>query len=93
MGHASAIGMAEFGGVNEATLHWHLTSNHYPPHDPAMVSVALAAIEAVNEEDPDRVIDLPEIITYRGQTEIEAWEAVTALNLEAFLSVGAEGEL
>ena len=90
MGHSSAQDMAEYGGVNETTITWHLTSNHFPPHDVALVPVALAALDAMREDEPDRVIELPEIVTYRGQTEVEAWEIVSGLNLQAFLT--DEGE-
>ena len=90
MGHIGAIGMAEEAGVNETTMTWHLLNNHYPPHDVALVPVALAAIDAMNEGESARVIKLPEIVTYRGQTEVAAWQIVDGLHLDAFLA--NEGE-
>lgn len=90
MGHMGAIGMAEEAGVNETTITWHLLNNHFPPHDVALVPVALAAIEALNEGESARVIKLPEIVTYRGQTEVAAWQIVDGLHLDAFLA--NEGE-
>lgn len=42
-----------------AALSWHLTSNHYPPHPAFMVPLAQAAVEAGQDEEWDRELDLP----------------------------------
>ena len=63
MGSLGALGMADQvseGNISlQRAVSWHLSSNHYPPHPPYMVPVALAAIEAGNEEEWDRDIELP----------------------------------
>jgi len=63
MGALGALGMAE--QVSEGNLQlnsairWHLGSNHYPPVPVFMDAVALAAIEAGQDEDWDKLIKLP----------------------------------
>lgn len=63
MGRLGALGMAEQVGEGNIALRqavsWHLTSNHYPPHPSYMVPVALAAIEAGQDEEWDRELELP----------------------------------
>lgn len=43
----------------QTAIHWHLTSNHYPPLPTFFVPVAIAAIEAGQDEDWDAELDLP----------------------------------
>lgn len=94
MGSAQAQGMAEFAGVNETTMAWHLQSNHYPPHPSFMIAPAIQAVEAINEKDPDRIIELPEGVEFRdGRSELPAWEWADALHLWDFVAEGAEVEL
>jgi hypothetical protein len=63
MGSLAAADFAD--QVNEGNIQlrtaisWHLTSNHYPPLPAFFVPVALAAIEAGQDEDWDLEIDLP----------------------------------
>jgi hypothetical protein len=58
-----ALGMAEQVAGGNASLttavSWHLSSNHFPPVPAFMVPVAIAAIEAGNDEDWDRELELP----------------------------------
>ncbi len=85
MGHTQAAGMKEAGGVNEMTLSWHLTSNHYPPVPTSMVPVCLKAIKYANDEQYEQLVELPDGITFRDAPEAPAHEIVTKLHLEAFL--------
>lgn len=63
MGSLSAAAFSEQVAEGNVSLRnavsWHLTSNHYPPHPTFMVPVAVAAVEAGQDEDWDRQIDLP----------------------------------
>lgn len=63
MGALGAAGFAEQvdeGNVSlRNALSWHLTSNHYPPLPSYFIPTAAAAIEAGQEEDWDREIELP----------------------------------
>lgn len=94
MGALGAQSMAEYGGVNETTLGWHLQVNHLPPHPDFMIPFALKTIDALNEDDIYRQIDLPDEAHYRdGRTALPAWEAADSLHLWDFVDVGAEVEL
>lgn len=89
MGATGAFGMAEAvtdGQVSlRAAIHWHLRSNHFPPVPLPMVPVAVAAVEAVNEDEPERLISLPAGVAHRdGRTAVEAYTIVDSLRLEAF---------
>lgn len=85
MGSLGAQGFAEQveeGNVQLVTaLHWHLTANHYPPHPSFMVPLAVAAVEAGQDEEWDRELDLPRacvehrvILTEANQVEHEGHE-------------------
>ena len=86
MGYASAAAMAEAGGVNEQTISWHLTANHYPPIPTSMVQPCLRAIELANEGEWDHQVLLPEGITYLDQETAPVRAMVEQHHLEAFLS-------
>jgi hypothetical protein len=63
----------------EMALRWHLRGNHYPPVHEVFVPVALQAIWAVNRDEHDLVIEMP-----NGLTK-SAGEIVEELHLEWFL--------
>lgn len=76
----------EDGGISlEAALRWHLGSNHYPPVL-FMADAALEAIEAGNDEDWDREIQMPDGVRYRGSDSAPASSIIESLHLESFLS-------
>lgn len=85
MGRSSLEGMMEMGDL-DTVLSWHLQSNHYPPHPPIMIPVAKAAIDAANDIDYDRLIDLPEGVNYRdGRSSVEAWRIIESFHLDSFI--------
>jgi hypothetical protein len=84
--------MADFAGVNETTIGWHLQANCYPPLSSRLIQPCLDAIDAYNEEDPQRIIDMGGELA-NGRTTMKAWEIVSGLHLEAFIGVGVEVEL
>ena len=86
MGHASAQGMVEVAGVNEMTLSWHLTSNHYPPLPTTLVPVALQAIEHAGDDEWDALLDLPEGIIFKDQSSAPVHEIISNFHLEAFIT-------
>ena len=63
----------------------HLTSNHYPPVPESMSQACLDAIDAWWEEDYSREIQLPEGVSYRGNTTAPASAIVEAHHLDAWL--------
>jgi hypothetical protein len=76
-------------GINlERGLAIHLQSNHYPPVPVAMVQPCIDAIDAYYEEDYNREINLPEGISWRGQTSCPASAIVDAHHLDAWLPEG-----
>jgi len=71
MGYTTAQTIADELSL-EAGLAYHLQGNHYPPVPVAMVQPCIDAIDAYYEEDFDREINLPEGISWRGQTSCPA---------------------
>lgn len=63
----------------------HLSSNHYPPVPNTMIDPCVAAIEAGNEDDFARLIDLPEGVTYRGSSQASAGSIIENHHLEFWL--------
>lgn len=92
MGSLNARGMAEGVAAGALGLRqaiaWHLTSNHYPPVPEAMVDPCLDAIEAYDDGDVERLIELPDPITYKNRSVAPAWAIVEQHHLDDF--VGAE---
>ena len=69
----------------EMAIAIHLQANHYPPVPRSMVEPCIAAIDAYHDEDYNRLIDLPEPITWRDKTQAPASAIVEAHHLEAWL--------
>lgn len=98
MGTMRALGFAELveDGITdlEQAVDLHLTTNFFPPLRVSFTQTALEAIDAYNEEDVDRAIELPEGVEHRnGGSTMPAWQVVDNLRLEAFIGIGAEVEL
>lgn len=71
-------------------LHWHLRCNHFPPVPLSMLPICEEAIDAGNEDEWDRMIELPEGTLYRGSNEAPAWAIIEGHHLESWLSEVAE---
>lgn len=63
----------------------HLRSNHYPPVPYEMISVCIEAIEAYNNWESDREIELPAGATWRGKEYAPAYEIINAHHLQSWL--------
>lgn len=85
MGSLAAQDMAAHATLEQALV-WHLQSNHYPPVPVTMVPVCVEAIEAIEDGDTDRRIELPEGTLYRGQETAPAWAIAEAHHLDAFIA-------
>jgi len=89
MGHGIATDLAamvvqEDIGLDMA-LQVHLGSNRYPPAT-FMAEVCKAAIVAVEQDDPDRLIALPTCIMHlKYGTQVPASEIVTEYRLAPFV--------
>lgn len=96
MGNLNAAAMAEAVGEGQvalrAALHWHLSSNHYPPVPASMIDPCIAAIEAAADDDWDREIELPEGISFRGASTAPAAEIVAQHHLDFFVEVEVYGD-
>lgn len=84
MGALQAQEMAELTDIDTA-LTWHLRANHYPPVPIEMVAVCKEAIEAYNDYDYYREIELPLGTSYRGLTTAPASAIVDAHHLDAWI--------
>lgn len=69
----------------EGSLKLHLTANHYPPVPVSMVQPCIDAIDAYHDEDYQRQIELPEGISWRGNSTAPASAIVKAHHLDAWL--------
>lgn len=92
MGYQTAIGIAESSISLEQQVSWHFTSNCYPPVPQLMVPVAVEAINKVLYADGGALIQLPEGVSLRGDTEVNAFTIVENLYLWAFIYENLEGE-
>lgn len=85
MGSMYLAGLIENLSFDQA-LGQHMQHNLYPPPPAEMIEPAKAAIEAGNENDFDRLIDLPEgVVTYKGRLQAPAHALLDVLRLHAFL--------
>ena len=84
MGYTTATELASILDL-EGSIAMHLQANHYPPVPRTMVQPCIDAIDAYHDEDFDRLIELPEGVSWRGQTSAPASAIVDAHHLSAWL--------
>ena len=65
----------------ETAITIQLRSNHYPPVPYSMVPVCIEALDAYNEGDHDKRIQLPEGVTWREETTAPANKIIDAHHL------------
>ena len=70
----------------------HLRSNHYPPVPYSMVQPCIDAIYACDEQEYDKLIELPEGVEWRGQSSAPAHAIVEGHHLEAWLYSEGDNE-
>lgn len=85
MGRLQAEAMAEASIGLEQQLEWHLTSNHYPPVPGIMIPVCIEAIDNANEGEWDKLITLPESVSWKGLTEAPTYAIVEGHHLENWI--------
>ena len=85
MGRMSLEGMLEATDYDSA-LRWHLTNNHCPPVPLSMLEACKNAIEACNDDDGQRQIQLPEGVSWRGHDTCTAWAIIEGHHLESFIA-------
>ena len=87
MGRATASDLAtnggEYGLSITQSLEIHLRYNHYPPVPISMVAVCISAIESYNENlNGDELIELPNGVSWRGQSSATAWAIIESHHLD-----------
>ena len=70
----------------ESAIGIHLRSNHYPPVPYSMVQPCMDAIDAYWEDDLSREIELPEGVSWRGNTSAPAYAIIESHHLESWCS-------
>lgn len=84
MGYNTAQELATILDLN-SSIAMHLQANHYPPVPTSMVQPCIDAIDAYHDEDYQRLIELPEGISWRGETSAPASAIVEAHHLDVWL--------
>ena len=69
----------------ETQLQIHLTSNHYPPVPVSMVQPYIDALDAYYDEDYNKLIEMPEGVSYRGEKFAPASAIIEQHHLDAWL--------
>jgi hypothetical protein len=69
----------------EMAISIHLQSNHYPPVPLSMVEPCIEAIDAYYDEDYDKLIEMPEGVSYRGSAHAPAHAIIDQHHLHAWL--------
>ena len=92
MGSVTAIGLAETELDLERQLAYHLQGNHYPPVPLSMVAPCIEAIDAAYDEDYDREIEMPQGVSYKGNTTAPAWAIIEQHHLSWFITPVDEDE-
>lgn len=85
MGRSYAEGIAATSIPLEEQIRIHLRANHYPPVPESMVPVCLAALNAAACDEWEKLIPLPEGISYRGLNSAPASAIVEQHHLELWL--------
>ncbi len=86
MGSVTAIGLADSVLDLETQLAYHLQGNHYPPVPLSMVQPCIEAIDAAYDEDYDRMIEMPQGVSYKGNTHAPAWAVIEQHHLDWFIT-------
>lgn len=89
MGHLAAADMAnqidkEDPRAMYQAMHWHLRSNHFPPHPTEMIEPAVEAVKRARDGDWDSLIETPHPHRDYGY-DVPVGAVVDALNLDGFL--------
>ena len=83
MGYNTALDFAELD--LEQGIAYHLQGNHYPPVPLSMVQPCIEAIDAYYDESYDKLIEMPEGVSYKGNTHAPAWAIIEQHHLDAWL--------
>jgi hypothetical protein len=86
MGYMTALDLSDELELDlEMAISIHLRSNHYPPVPLSMVEPCIQAIDAYYDEDINKMIEMPEGVSYKGQAHAPAWAIIEQHHLNAWL--------
>ena len=74
----------------EQSITIQLRSNHYPPVPYSMVPICIEAINAYNDGDYSKRIDLPEGVSWRGEESAPANAIIEQHHLENWIEYGED---
>lgn len=86
MGRLLAEELSELDAPLLKQIEIHLVSNFYPPVPAFMAQTCVDALNAYWEQDTDRMIDMPEGVSYKGSTSAPAWAIVEQHRLFPWLN-------
>ena len=84
MGYNTALDLASEFDLEQG-IAYHLQGNHYPPVPLSMVKPCIDAIDAYYDESYDKLIEMPEGVSYKGNTHAPAWAIIEQHHLDAWL--------
>ncbi len=84
MGMATAMDIAGLELTLEDQLAMHFRGNCYPPIPLGMIPTAVEAIDAYWEDDYNRMITLPEGVSFRGSDSVSAIDVINSYRLDAW---------
>jgi hypothetical protein len=88
MGLQNTLGFIESGITLDQQIGWHLQANHYPPVPSSMVAVCVDVIRwlSVEDNDPNELFELPEGISWRGESSAPATAIAEGHHLFPFVA-------
>ena len=92
MGRALAQDLAENVVDIHSSIAFHLSGNFYPPVPESMVQPCIDAIYAAAEDNWDLLIELPEGVTWKGQTSAPVRNMIEQHHLEPWLGEREDNE-
>jgi hypothetical protein len=84
MGYNTALDLSNELDLDVA-LGYHLQGNHYPPVPLSMVQPCIEAIDAYYDEDYNKLIEMPQGVSYKGDSHAPAWAIIEQHHLDAWL--------
>jgi hypothetical protein len=84
MGSTLSADLATMNISREDSIAMQLRGNHYPPVPLSMVQPCIEAIDAYNDDEPNKLIELPEGVSWRGENSAPAIAIIEGHHLDAW---------
>lgn len=82
MGTMTALAISQSDEMTlEQQIGLHFAANCYPPIPAIMIEPSIEAIDAMIDDEPDRLIDLPDGVSFRGYAYCTAYDIVDGHHL------------